>query len=281
MKVDPMRAPAVSVSTSPGSVVCQGTSVTFAAVPAYGGSAPTYTWMKGSAVVGSLPTYSYMPANGDIVYCVLGSNYHCRLADNATSSHVTMEVDLPSVPSVSISAYPGTNIAAGQAVTFTATVNAGGGPNPSYQWLVNSVAVPGATQSTYVSSNLFNGDSVSCHVLSSGGCSGILGSGAVMVHVVGDAVAQIGTSGADIRLVPNPNKGQFTVKGTLGTSSVDEVAIEITDMLGQAVYSGKAPVRNGEIDQHVTLSNALANGMYILNVRSGAETKVFHFVLEQ
>jgi hypothetical protein len=281
MTVDPMQAPAVSVTSTPGSVVCQGTSVTFSAVPSYGGTAPTYTWMKNSTTISTAPGFSYVPANGDVVYCILGSNYHCRLADNATSSHINMQVDLPVVPAVSISSYPGLNIAAGQAVTFTATVTGGGGPTPSYQWLINGAAIAGATQSTFVSSNLFNGDSVTCHVLSSGGCSGMLGSSFVVIHVIGTGVGQINTAGADIRLLPNPNKGTFAIKGTLGTTSNEEMSLEITDMLGQVIYSSKVQVHNGEVDEHIALSKNLANGMYILNLHSGADSKVFHFVLEQ
>lgn len=86
---------------------------------------------------------------------------------------------------------------------------------------------------------------------------------------------------ASISLLPNPNKGTFTVKGTVGSVNDEEVTLEVTDVLGQVIYKSKVTAQNGRINETVTLNNTLANGMYILNVQSGSEQKVFHFVIEQ
>jgi hypothetical protein len=85
----------------------------------------------------------------------------------------------------------------------------------------------------------------------------------------------------DIRLLPNPNKGDFVVKGTTGLADDKELTIDITDMLGQIVYTGKVTTKAGNLDAHIRISNTLANGMYILNLRSENEKKAFHFVLQQ
>jgi len=191
-----------------------------------------------------------------------------------------MEVDVPATPVVTISTYPGLDLAAGQTETFSATV-VNGGPLPSYQWLLNGVVMPGETASTYVNSNLVNGDSVTCQVLSSGGCPGLLGHKSVTIHVYGTGVQQITAGGGDIKLVPNPNKGIFTVKGTLGTTDDEEVSLEVTDMLGQVIYRSNVLARNGSINESVDLGHGLANGMYMLNLRSGSDNKVFHLVIEQ
>ena len=84
-----------------------------------------------------------------------------------------------------------------------------------------------------------------------------------------------------MKLVPNPNNGSFTVKGTLGTTVDQEATIEITNMLGQNVYSGKVTALGGNIDQHIQLGGNLPNGMYLLNLRAGADNMVFHFVIAQ
>jgi hypothetical protein len=236
--------------------------------------------VKNGANSGVGATYSYTPANGDIIFVVMTSNYHCSLSPSATSSHTTMEVDVPTLPVVTITAHPGAIIAPGESVTLIAQV-VNGGPTPSYQWLVNGVPVPGATQPTFVSNTYNDGDSATCQVLSSGGCAGLLGFNSVTIHVRGVSVKQITTTGGDIKLSPNPNKGVFTVKGTLGTIADEEVTLEITDMLGQVVYTNKVIARNGAINQQIDMGNALANGMYILNLRSGTENKVFHIVIEQ
>ncbi len=280
MTVDPNKVPEVAISANPGILVCQGANVTYTASAAFGGTAPVYSWMKNGVASGTSSTFSYVPGNGDVVYCVMTSNYHCRITNTATSPQLTMDVAAPVLPSVSVSANPGSNIAAGQSVTFTAAA-ANAGPTPSYQWLVNGAAISGATLATFSTSDLANNDSVTCQVLSSGGCAGLLGKGGMRVHVYGVGVQQVGIAGADIRLVPNPNKGIFTVKGTLGVTTDEDVAMEVTNMLGQVIYKSNVQARNGEINERIELGRNIANGMYILSLRSGGENKVFHLIIEQ
>jgi len=86
---------------------------------------------------------------------------------------------------------------------------------------------------------------------------------------------------SDIHVIPNPNNGLFTIKGTLGTTNDVEVTVEVTDMLGQVVYTGKVIAQKGEISQQVQLPGSVANGMYILNLHTDKENNVFHIVVEQ
>ena len=86
---------------------------------------------------------------------------------------------------------------------------------------------------------------------------------------------------ANLSIAPNPNKGTFTVKGTLGTVSDEQATLEVTDVLGQVLYTSKVQSHGGRINETVTLANNLANGMYMLNVKSGTEKITFHFVIEQ
>jgi len=271
--------PAISVAATPGQVVCQGTSVTFNNAHTFGGN-PTFTWLVNGVNVGSTPSYTYTPANNDVIYCIMSSTYQCRMVNGATSNQVTMEVDENVPPAVGISAYPGTNIAKGESLTLTAAVS-NGGDFPSYQWYVNGVAVPGATGASLTGNNYNNGDSVSCQVISSGGCAGLSGYSSVIVEVGTEGVHQVTATGSDIKLIPNPNKGIFTIKGTIGSVDNGVVTLEVTDMLGQVVYTDKAIVQGGAINEHVQLNGALPNGMYILNLRSGAANDVFHMVIEQ
>ncbi len=277
MTVDPNQMPAVAITANPGANVCQGTTVTYDATPTYGGT-PTYTWVVNGVNVGSSSSYSYIPANGDEVYVMMNSTYHCRLANSATSSKINMQVDVPVLPVVSITANPGLQVAAGQTATFTASV-VNGGPTPGYQWMVNGVAVAGATTPVFMTSTLADNDSVTCMVQSSSACIGLQGFNSVRIHVTRTGVQNIGAVNSDIKLLPNPSKGIFTVKGTLGSSD-EEVSIEVTNMLGQVIYNTTAQARNGVLNERIELMN-VANGMYILNLRSGSEQKVFHVVIEQ
>ena len=281
MTVNTKETPFVTVTAAPGDVVCQGTVVDYTATPTYGGPTPAYQWFKGaSAVLGAtLSTFSYTPANGDAVYVVMTSDYDCRLADNAGSAHINMVVDVPALPVVTITAAPGFNISNGETVTLTATV-VNGGPLPTYQWLINGIPVGGATNSTYSNNTFNNKDSVTCQVLSSGGCPGLMGFNSITMHVANVGVKPVSLSGSDVVLIPNPNNGNFTLKGNLGTNSDDAVTIEVVNMLGQVVYTRNIIAGNGEINERIQL-NSVANGMYLLNLRSGSENKVFHFVIEQ
>jgi hypothetical protein len=120
--------------------------------------------------------------------------------------------------------------------------------------------------------------------------TGIAPGAANISHTVTNANGEVATTvtpvvvnsvPGDVRVIPNPNNGTFTVKGTLGTMLDEEVSLEVTDVLGQVLYSSKVTAHSGKISETITLNNTLANGMYILNLRSGTENKVFHFVIEK
>jgi hypothetical protein len=113
-------------------------------------------------------------------------------------------------------------------------------------------------------------------------CGTGTGTGSVQMSVINaEAVAQISTAGSNVVIAPNPSKGMFTVKGSLGTINDQEVSIEITDMLGQVVYTTKVMANNGNINELIQLGNSISNGNYILNLRSGTENSVYHIVVAQ
>jgi len=271
--------PVVSISANPGVEVCLGTSVEFTAAPSYGGSLPSFVWMKGGAVISSGPSLTYTPTAGDIITCKMISNYQCRTANSVVSTPTLMIVDTPGTPLVTIAAYPGLSISAGQTLSFSASVTAAG-PAPLYQWSVNGVEVPGATLPTYSSNTLSNNDIVACHVTSSGGCAGSIGGSSVTVHVSGVGVAPVPNGNSDIRVLPNPNKGVFTITGTIGTQD-HSVLIEIRNMLGQQIYSGVASVDNGRIHETIRLDNSIAAGIYLVSVHTQSADSVFHMVIEK
>jgi len=67
----------------------------------------------------------------------------------------------------------------------------------------------------------------------------------------------------------------------LSTMTDTEVNLEIVNMIGQTVCSSVVTAKKGILNTRVQLNNMLANGMYMLNLQSGKERKVLHFVLEQ
>ncbi len=277
MVVSAMQMPSATVSVDPGTLVCNGSTATYTASTVYGGTAPTLIWIKNGSAITTGPSYTYAPVNGDIVTLMLGSDFNCRLADTVFSAPLTMTVQNPVLPTVAVTANPGTNLSAGQSVTFTVT-STNSGPAPTYQWVVNSTPVTGATNPTFTTSNLSNRDSVSCEVT---GICGMVGFNALKVNVGRLGINQLSANGSDVKLVPNPNKGEFNLKGIVTAGNDEEVTLEVTNMLGQVVYTSKVMLQNGMINENVKLNNSLANGMYILNLRSASDNTVFHFVIEQ
>ena len=280
LSVSHHMTPTVYISVSPNDTVCEGTGVTITAAPTFGGTAPSYLWIKNTLPVDSTNSYSFIPANGDDVYCIMQSNYFCRTTTNAYSNVVAMTVLNPatSIPAVDIIALRGTSIGRNKPDTLVAVVT-NGGVSPSSQWYINGAFVPGATTAVYIKTSFNNKDSVSCMVTRNDAC-GMATFNSVVILVSSVGVAQTGAAG-DVKLMPNPNKGTFSIKGSTGATVDENVAIEITDLLGQVVYRNTVVARNGNIDEQVSLNNTVANGTYLLNLRSESGNTTLRFVVEQ
>ena len=91
----------------------------------------------------------------------------------------------------------------------------------------------------------------------------------------------VNTESISVKILPNPNHGDFIIKGTTGITEASVVTLEVTDMLGQVVYSNQLTLADGIINERVILSNTLANGTYLLNLRTANTQNVFHFVIEK
>ena len=276
--VIPTYTTSVSISVTPNDTVCMGSDVLFTAAGVNGGTSPVYIWSRNGADVFTGPVYGLIPGNNDNIYCRLVSSLRCKTADTIASNHIVMSVDTAYIPSVVVIASQGTMLHMYEADTFRAVVT-NAGPVVTYQWVLNSTVIAGATNDIYYGGNFSDNDSITCVVTSAGPC-GYASFNTVTIHIYRVGVQHV-AAGSDIRLVPNPNKGQFTIKGSLGSVNDEEVSIEITDMLGQVVYKNKGMVHNGNINEAISLSHTLANGMYMLNLHSGDERQVFHFVMEQ
>lgn len=119
MTVNPNVTPGVSISASPSSTICTGTSVTFTAIPTNGGSTPSYQWKKNSVNVGTNSnTYTDAGlANGNSITCVMTSNATCVTGNPATSNAISMTVNF----GPTISSFAPSNGVLGASVVITGT----------------------------------------------------------------------------------------------------------------------------------------------------------------
>jgi hypothetical protein len=94
MVVNPSLPVSISISSSSGSFVCSGSTVTFTATTTNGGTSPFYQWkLNGGNVGTNAGTYVNSTLNnGDVISCVLTSNVVCPIGNPATSNSITESV---------------------------------------------------------------------------------------------------------------------------------------------------------------------------------------------
>jgi len=280
--ITPDVTPSVTIHASPSDTLCAGFPLSLYTITVNAGSAPVYQWSVNATPAGTDTSwYSYTPAPGDSVSVIMVSSAHCAVPDTVSKT-IYPDVEPLLIPVVTITAHPGTSILTGKSDTLTASVT--GSATNTYQWEVNGAPISGATDQTFINSGYASGDSVTCVVTSVGVCGGEHGSNKVTITVINnEGLIDYGQDDA-LRVVPNPNKGEFTITGSLTVpngSGDEEVVLSLKDVLGQVVYKNKIVAHNGIINERVLLNSKLASGTYILSVSAAAENKVFHIVIEQ
>ena len=93
-------------------------------------------------------------------------------------------------------------------------------------------------------------------------------------------MAQVFGQGNQFGLQPNPNKGEFTITGSVAAGD-DQLNILVTDVLGQVVYTGKRNIQNGSVNEQVALPGNAANGIYLVTLTSGGDRVVFRMVVDK
>ncbi len=83
-----------------------------------------------------------------------------------------------------------------------------------------------------------------------------------------------------ITLLPNPNNGEFRIVGKIGTTTEEDVTIEIYDLIGHKIYNERLIKYSGNLNEQIQLSGIVSNGMYILTIQSLTENRSFHLMIE-
>ncbi len=83
----------------------------------------------------------------------------------------------------------------------------------------------------------------------------------------------------DFSVAPNPSNGEFTIKGLNVARNNTELLVEVTNIMGQTVYSTKIPVQNRRINERLLLRNVLQEGVYLLRLHTETSNKVLQIVI--
>lgn len=152
-------------------------------------------------------------------------------------------------PSVAVAASPAGAICAGTSVTFTATPTNGGAP--TYQWQINTVPVAGATNATFVSTTLANGDDVQVLMTPTGCVSPLTALSPSMVMTVDAYPAAVTVTGGGTFCETATLNAALAGPGTIyyqgarsnGTSTATPSTSQIIVLPGTNTYYFRA--RNG------------------------------------
>lgn len=281
--VNPVVTPSVSVVSSAGNSFCQGANVIFTATPSNGGNAPAYQWKVNNIIAGTnAATFNTATlSNNDVITCKLVSNASCRSADSATSNGITVTVTPVVVPSVTITATPGTTVPAGTNVTFAASV-VNGGSAPVYQWKVNGTNT-GTNSPAFTSNSLNDGDVVTVSVTSTASCPSpqVVTSNSLTMHIQ-SAVGEYGENGHNIHVYPNPAKDNVTITAVFKSITPgSSVTITLQNMIGQLLVADQLAVTHPEFSGRLSLPAWIPAGNYLIRVNYNGQQSVCKIVIER
>lgn len=125
------------------------------------------------------------------------------------------------------------------------------------QWFLDNRPIPGATGQLYTPTE--SGDYTV--LVQKSGCISDVSTAYTFVYKPG--IAELG---ADLVVSPNPSNGRFRIE--VETSQPEDITFEVSDMLGNQIYTGKVTRRNGQFEGFIDLSDR-ASGVYVLRVQHG------------
>ena len=200
------------------------------------------------------------------------SRYRCIIynscGDSLISDSAKLKVNPTVTPVVDVTVYStGVN-----SFTFEALPQ-NEGSTPAYQWYRNGVAIPGATNVTYVANSLTTTDMISVELTSSEQCAS---PATVMSRNITTHTSGLNLSTDLVTIYPNPNDRNFKVKGRIGDGD-GAADIQVRNVIGQTVFNGTLKVRNGEFDEQFALAKGIQPGTYIMVITLNSESAHIRF----
>lgn len=245
--------PTISANKNP---LCAGDNLTL--------SAPNMPWKQFVWTDPSMQNHYNLTLNvtntavpGKYNYLLQEDNFGC-LSDADTE---VVEILQNISPQVNVNVSPNNKVGPHTLVTFSANV-LDGGPNATYQWVLNGVNIPGATSSSLslvAGADFVSGDKISLNFAANNICaspSTITTSATTMFIDLG--VGDIGGNGT-ISLYPNPVKDILIIQGL-----AQDEHISLTDITGKNIFIADKISKNKDV---ITINAAeLPAGMYVIRI---------------
>jgi hypothetical protein len=228
------------VITSNGNTIfCEGESILLSTAPNQG----TYDW----EITGDITPTSVVTESGDYFVTVTNA-FGCVGVSN------TISIDVTPMDDAFITA-DGNDL----------TVDP---PGTGYQWFLNGDPIPGANDIDYTAIQSGN-----YHVeyIGPNGCPT---STPVLEFTVQVGIDELGLFDA-LNVYPNPGKGEFVINGQLST--VEDVTIELTNMLGQALQPAIVIGGATQFTQPMDISK-YANGVYFIRIQAANSTVTVRYI---
>lgn len=172
--------PSATISKNTGSLVPNGTNVTFTLSPVDAGSSPDIEWYKNSVLIaGQTTTTLNIIAgsdfnNGDTIWAKVLANDPCVVPNNAFSNKEIMSICSSTViPTISISIDKPGVVPSGTVVAFS-SIATDAGASPVFEWYKNGVLIPSISTSYYFATagiDYVDGDSITAKLISSEPCA--------------------------------------------------------------------------------------------------------------
>ena len=213
--------------------------------------------MNGTTVTGAAAaTYAYIPADGDIVTCILTSNATCAVNNPATSNAVIMSVS--SVPTVNV--LQNITVTGTQCFDAIETITvAGGGTFFTVQSGGHATMIAGQLIH-YLPGTLVNpGGYLHGYITTTGQyCMSL--SHSIVATEAGVNELPFTDSNPGMKIYPNPTTGKFTLELT-GIGRTEKVRVDVYGMEGNNVLSAEMTGMKGDF----SLSDK-PSGVYLVHV---------------
>jgi len=211
-------------------------------------------------------------------YTVIGNNQITTCLNNMFGS-ATVAYDSIPKPVVVLSAFPGNGIGVWHVDSIMVNVS-NTGDFATYQWYVNGNIIPGATNASFTNHVFYNRDSIACIVTSHTTCGTNTTRQSIVLTLNVEGVSSLSSAQGELSIVPNPNKGIFTLKGHSGQVADGRGSIQIVDVLGRVVFNKETTVVGGNIEDRIDPDKKLSSGIYVLSFQLGTQIVIQRFVVE-